>query len=131
AETDLFSHIRHMLWDTLPAFVLSLLIYWVITNTGASAQTGDLSVINNIQNGLNDLFVIHPLLLLMPVLTIVLMIKRAPAIPTLLSVSILGAFLAVFVQGTSPSTVMGIITDGFSSSSNVDEVNELLNQGGL
>src|SRR5699024_9533295 len=131
AETDLFSHIRHMLWDTLLAFGLSLFIYWVMTNTGSSAQTDNLAIIDNIQNGLNELFFIHPLLLLMPVLTIALMIKRAPAIPTLLGVSILGAVLAVFVQGTSPSTVMGIITDGFSSSSSVDEVNDLLNQGGL
>src|SRR5699024_4800071 len=83
------------------------------------------------QNGLNDLFLIHPLLLLMPILTIVLMIKRVPAIPTLLGVSLLGAVIAVFVQGTSPSTVMGIITNGFNSSSNVNEVNDLLNQGGL
>src|SRR5699024_1823935 len=109
----------------------SILLYWLMTNSGGGGSQSDIGIIDNMQNGINEGFIIHPLLLLMPVLTIALMIKRAPAIPTLLGVSILGAVLAVFVQGTSPSTVMGIITDGFSSSSNVDEVNELLNQGGL
>lgn len=131
SETDLFSHIRHMLWDTLPAFGVSILLYWIITNSGSASQVGDMAIIEKIQNGLGDLFYIHPLLLLMPVLTIILMIKRTPAIPTLLGVSFLGALLAIFVQGTAPSTVMGIITDGFNSSSSVDEVNDLLNQGGL
>lgn len=131
AETDLFSHIKHMLWDTLPAFGLSIILYWVITNTGSGSSSGDLAIIENMQEGLNDLFLIHPLLLLMPVLTIALMVKRAPAIPTLLGVSFLGALLAMVVQETSPGAVMQVITDGFNSTSSVDEVNELLNQGGL
>lgn len=131
AETDLFRHIKHMLWDTLPAFGLSIFVYWWITNTGNLAETRDMAIINNIQGELDDLFIIHPLLLLMPVLTIALMVKRVPAIPALLSVSFLGALLAVLVQGTSASTVMEVITDGFNSSSENDEVNELLNQGGL
>lgn len=131
AETDLFSHIKHMLWDTIPAFGLSLLVYWLITNTGQVSQTDDIAIIDNIQKGLDDLFLIHPLLLLMPVLTIILMLKRTPSIPTLLSVSFLGALLAMFVQNTPAGTVMEVITDGFNSSSEMDEVNELLNQGGL
>lgn len=131
AETDLFSHIKHMLWDTLPAFGLSILLYWLMTNSGGGGSQSDIGIIDNMQNGINEGFIIHPLLLLMPALTIALMIKKAPAIPTLLGVGILGALLAIFVQGMSPSAVMGIITDGFSSSSSVDDVNELLNQGGL
>src|SRR5699024_3202949 len=83
------------------------------------------------QNGINEGFIIHSLLLLMPAFTSSSMIKTAPPIPPLLGVGILGALLAIFVQGMSPSAVMRIITDGFSSSSSVDDVNELLNQGGL
>src|SRR5690625_6669009 len=45
AETDLFSHIRHMLWDTIPAFALSLIIYAVIsimTSNRDTAGTGEI-----------------------------------------------------------------------------------------
>src|SRR5699024_7757131 len=84
AETDLFSHIKHMLWDTIPAFVISIILYWIVSNSSNLASQVDTSVIGNIQSGLNDLFFIHPVLLAMPLLTIVLMALRAPAIPTLM-----------------------------------------------
>ena len=36
AETDLFSHVRHMLWDTIPAFIISLILYGIFS--GGSHQ---------------------------------------------------------------------------------------------
>ena len=38
AETDLFSHIKHMLWDTIPAFVISIILYWFVGNSGAATN---------------------------------------------------------------------------------------------
>jgi len=131
AETDLFSHIKHMLWDTIPAFVISIILYWIVSNSSNLASQVDTSVIGNIQSGLNDLFFIHPVLLAMPLLTIVLMALRAPAIPTLMGVSFLGAVIAVLVQGMTVSEVTQVITDGFNGSSSMDNVDELLNRGGL
>lgn len=131
AETDLFSHIKHMLWDTIPAFALSLLLYWIISNTTSISATSNVSTIGEIKTGLNELFTIHPLMLLMPIFTIALMIKRIPAIPTLIIVSTLGAILAVLVQGTSTSEIIQIITSGFASETGVADIDELLNRGGL
>ncbi|HLR02876.1 MAG TPA: Na+/H+ antiporter NhaC [Virgibacillus sp.] len=131
AETDLFSHIKHMLWDTIPAFILSILLYWVIGQASSAGTGADLDAIKTIQSGLSDLFIIHPLLLGMPVLTIFLMIKRAPAIPTLITVSILGALIAFFVQGMTITEIVNVTTDGFNSPSDVEDVDELLNRGGL
>lgn len=41
---NLFDHIRHMLWDTIPALVLSTILYWVIgmavTPTGTMDTAG-------------------------------------------------------------------------------------------
>ncbi|NEU32066.1 Na+/H+ antiporter NhaC [bacterium LRH843] len=131
AETDLFSHIKHMLWDTLPAFFLAIVMYWIISNTGAGSGSADINVIDTIKAGLNEVFLIHPLLLLMPLLTIVLMVLRIPAIPVLMSVSILGGILAVFVQGSSVSTIIQAMTSGYSVESGVDSLDSLLNRGGL
>ncbi|QUW21412.1 Na+/H+ antiporter NhaC [Sporosarcina sp. Marseille-Q4063] len=131
AETDLFSHIKHMLWDTIPAFFLSIILYWIVGNRILTTHIVDSDAINTIKIGLSDVFVIHPLLLLMPIFTIFLMIRRTPAIPALMSVGLLGAVLAVLVQGGSVSTVVKMMQSGFSINSGVDAVDSLLNHGGL
>ncbi|WP_246231557.1 Na+/H+ antiporter NhaC [Sporosarcina jiandibaonis] len=131
AETDLFSHIKHMLWDTIPAFFLSIILYWIVGNKILTNHIVDSNAINTIKIGLSDVFVIHPLLLLMPIFTIFLMIRRTPAIPALMSVGLLGALLAVLVQGRSVSTVVQMMQSGFSIESGIDAVDSLLNHGGL
>ncbi len=131
AETDLFSHIKHMLWDTIPAFVIAIILYWFVGNSGAATNAADTNGIDMIKTGLEGVFVIHPLLLLMPVFTIILMMKRVPAIPALTIVGLLGAILAVIVQGTSVSSIVQVMTSGFSVDSGVDAVDSLLNSGGL
>ena len=35
ADTDLFSHVKHMLWDTIPAFAISIYHVWIVSNTDA------------------------------------------------------------------------------------------------
>lgn len=131
AETDLFSHIKHMLWDTIPAFILAVILYAIINMATLSSQTMNVSEIARIQSSLNDLFIIHPLLLFMPILTIILMIKRIPAIPTLVLISFLGAILAIFVQGHTVTSIVQTMTVGFVSESGVQAVDLLLNSGGL
>ncbi|KAA0964827.1 Na+/H+ antiporter NhaC [Sporosarcina sp. ANT_H38] len=131
AETDLFSHIKHMLWDTIPAFVISIVLYWFVGISAVANNTADTSEIDLIIKGLESVFVIHPLLLLMPVFTIFLMMKRIPAIPALTIVGLLGAVLAVLVQGVSASSIVQVMTSGFSVDSGVATVDSLLNRGGL
>ena len=131
AETDLFSHIKHMLWDTIPAFVIAIILYWFVGNAGVATNAVDTNGINLIKTGLESVFVIHPLLLLMPVFTIILMMKRVPAIPALTIVGLLGAVLAVIVQGSSVSSIVQVMTSGFSVESGVAAVDSLLNNGGL
>lgn len=131
AETDLFSHIKHMLWDTIPAFVIALILYWFVGRSGAATHAVDTNDIDLLKTGLGDVFTIHPLLLLMPVFTIILMMIRVPAIPALTIVGLLGAVLAVIVQGSSISSIAKVMTSGFSVDSGVAAVDSLLNNGGL
>ncbi|WP_252504319.1 Na+/H+ antiporter NhaC [Sporosarcina sp. Marseille-Q4943] len=131
AETDLFSHIKHMLWDTIPAFAIALILYWFVGLSGAATHAVNANGIDLIKTGLGDVFTIHPLLLLMPVFTIVLMMMRVPAIPALTIVGLLGAVLAVIVQGSSISLIAQVMTSGFSVDSGIATVDSLLNKGGL
>lgn len=130
AETDLFSHVRHMLWDTIPAFIIAVALY-ALVGTRTVEGSIDTANIDMILNGIQNSFIIHPLLLLLPVLTIFLMIKKLPALPTLLFVGIIGGIISIVVQGDSISSMVNTMTNGFHTESGVKAVDSLLNRGGL
>ncbi|GIN41829.1 Na+/H+ antiporter NhaC [Heyndrickxia oleronia] len=130
AETDLFSHVRHMLWDTIPAFIISLILYGIFSG-GSHRHTIDTDKIDMILTGIQKSFLIHPFLLLLPVLTIILMMKRLPALPTLMIVGLFGGVLAYFIQGQSLTSIVNTMTNGFHAESGVKEVDALLNSGGI
>ncbi|MFW5432996.1 Na+/H+ antiporter NhaC [Paenibacillus apiarius] len=130
AETDLFSHVRHMLWDTIPAFIITVVLYSIFSN-GSNQHVVETDTINVILSGIQQTFTIHPLLLLLPVLTIFLMIRRLPALPTLLFVGLLGGILSILIQGESVTSMVNTMTNGFHAESGVKEVDSLLNRGGI
>ncbi|PIC63791.1 Na+/H+ antiporter NhaC [Sporosarcina sp. P13] len=130
-ETDVFAHIKHMLWDTIPAFLIAIIMYWFVGNTYAGVGAANSDVIDGIKAGLSDLFLIHPLLLLLPVLTIVLMMLRVPAIPALAGVGVLGGVVAVLVQDTTVSQIIQVMTSGFAVDSDIAAIDSLLNRGGM
>src|SRR5699024_1294302 len=53
------------------------------------------------------------------------------AIPTLIFMSVLGALVAVFLQGQSIANIFQTMTNGFTVDSEVKAVDILLNSGGL
>ncbi|GAV15474.1 Na+/H+ antiporter NhaC [Paenibacillus sp. chi10] len=130
ADTDLFSHVRHMLWDTIPAFIIAVALY-ALVGTRTVEGSVDTANIDMILTGIQNSFIIHPLLLLLPVLTIFLMIKKLPALPTLLFVGIIGGIISMVVQGDSISSMVNTMTNGFHTESGVKAVDSLLNRGGL
>ncbi|MFS0644406.1 Na+/H+ antiporter NhaC [Siminovitchia sp. 179-K 8D1 HS] len=130
ADTDLFSHIRHMLWDTVPAFAISLILYWVVgLNYSAGAATD--GKVQEIMQGLDKLFLINPLLLILPLLTFYVVYKRLPAVPSLIFISALGALIAFFVQGSSITQIVNVMTDGYTVDTGVETIDSLLNRGGI
>ncbi|HLR09644.1 MAG TPA: Na+/H+ antiporter NhaC [Bacillota bacterium] len=131
AETDLFSHVKHMLWDTLPAFFITIMFYGIISNSDNVIGTVDTSVITELKTGLTNAFVIHPLLLLIPVLAIILLAMRTPAIPALIGISMLGAILAIPVQKYAVGDIVQIMTNGFTKESGSADLDALLHHGGL
>ena len=80
---------------------------------------------------LQSQFLIHPLLLLPPLLVLVMVIFRIPALPGLLGAALLGILAALAVQGASLSSLLGTVMNGFSASTGVETVDTLLNRGGI
>lgn len=96
AGTDLFTHIRYMTYTTFPTLAVTLIIFLII---GFTMDTSVSSVsVAEMSNALSDKFYIHPWLLIVPVIVVVLIIKKVDAIPALLIASVLGGILAVVAQ---------------------------------
>jgi len=131
AGCTLFEHVGHMLWDTIPAFLGSLILYYFIGIKYATTTMTQPEELQAIFSGLEGAFNISPLLLLIPVITIFLAIKKVPAIPALISVSILGALCAMIFQGIGFGPVLNAITSGFKSQTGIKMVDSLLSRGGI
>ena len=128
----LFAHIRHMLWDTVPALLISAFLFWIIGGRiSADSNAANTEHQEALLSGLSEQFVIHPALLLVPVVAISLMLLRMPALVTLLCVSLLGAASALLVQGSTVTDILQAMTSGYSSATGVEFLDSLLNRGGI
>lgn len=127
----LFDHIKHMLWDTIPALIISAIIFWIIGGSISANSTPDTGQLDALISGLGDQFVIHPLLLLVPVAALAIMFLRMPAVPTLLLVSLMGALTAFFVQGSSVTAIMQSMSSGYASETGFEFIDDLLSNGGI
>lgn len=91
----LFTHIRNMLYTTVPSLVITLLIYFVAGIMGdASSASGDASVAaREVQEHLTDNFFISPWLLLIPLGVFFLIYKGLSATVVLFIGMMVGAFI--------------------------------------
>ncbi|QED46821.1 Na+/H+ antiporter NhaC [Cytobacillus dafuensis] len=129
-DTDLFVHIRHMLFTTIPGLVIALIAYAIM---GMKFKNGAMDTANIEQTiqVLQDSFVISPFLLIIPVLVIVLVAKKVPAIPALIVGILLGFLSQIFIQGGSISDAVASLQSGFVIKTGNVMVDELFNRGGL
>ena len=145
AGTDLFTHIRHMLWTSGPSIVLALALFVAAGLTAqAPSSVNDLTVV---LRALEDRFSIGPHLLLPVVLVLALVVKRVPAFPALVVGALTGAIFAGLFQST---TVLAFVDaphlarpvalvkgcwislfNGFTLNSGNDALDNLLSRGGM
>ena len=88
AGTPLFEHIKFMSVTTVPSFVITLIVFLVVSLMHASP---DAAQVADIASDLKASFNISPWLLLVPVITALLIVKKVSAIVTL--------FIAAFIAG--------------------------------
>lgn len=127
--SELFEHVRHMIYTTAPSFALALLLYLVV----GFRYGGDvhLEAVDVIVNGIQGGFHITPWLLIAPLLVVRMVIMRVPALPALAVGTLVGAGFASLMQGVSFARVLDIAYNGFVSETGVKSVDDLLSRGGL
>ena len=97
AGTNLFVHIRYMLYTTIPSMALALLLFLGIGLFSENTSPLDDSL-PNVLAVLDSYFVISPWLLLVPLSVIFLILRRVEAAPALLVGTIAGIVIALLVQ---------------------------------
>jgi NhaC family Na+:H+ antiporter len=130
AGTDVFTHVRHMVYTAAPAFVIALIMYALLGLRFAGGEF-DAQQIETMLSGMRANFTIHPLLLLPPALVIVMVVKKIPALPALLAGTVIGGICAMLAQSSSLADVIYAANNGFESATGVAAVDELLSGGGL
>ncbi|MCM1990859.1 Na+/H+ antiporter NhaC [Oceanirhabdus seepicola] len=130
AGTDLFTHIKHMIWTTGPALLISLVIYAILGIKFAGKQI-DAVQVNELLNGLQANFNINLLLFIPPILVIAIVVMKVPAIPGLIGGVILGGLFAWLFQGAGMSEIIGAAHYGYASSTGIEALDNLLTRGGL
>ena len=127
-QVDLFEHIRNMGWTTIPAFLISLVGYGILS---PNREIQELNQITTFQEGLLQTGMVHWYTLLPVVLLFILSIKKVPAIIALALTSIAAIGISYFFQYTPFGEVLNILFNGYTSNIGIEAIDSLLTRGGM
>jgi len=130
AGSDLFDHVKHMIYTTGPSLAIALILYGIL-GARYAGQELDVAQINQLLDGLSGQFAINPLLFIPPLVVILMVVFKIPAIPGLIGGVVLGAVFAAVFQGAGMSAIIEASHYGFVSETGIVEIDELLTRGGL
>tara|TARA_Y100000588_G_scaffold392451_1_gene504465 strand:- start:39360 stop:40781 length:1422 start_codon:yes stop_codon:yes gene_type:complete len=128
--SEIFEHIRHMMYTTIPGFCIALILYAGLGLYNAPA-TSSSSNLSSLLTTLETHYNLSPILLTAPFLILILVIYKVPAIPALLAGSVLGGVLACVFQGQGIGDILGSAKNGFVSQTGNEQVDNLLTRGGI
>lgn len=128
-DADLFKHIKHMMWSTVPAFVVSFFLFMVLGHTNRETS---LTAIREVTDILEANFTISFWSLIPLFLMLLCAWKKVPAILTIL-LNIAVAVGMIFIQNpqTSLSGLATVIESGFVATTGNQQIDSLLSRGGI
>lgn len=106
AGTDLFTHIRYMVYTTVPSMTLTLIIFLGI---GFKYDFAEATVnVEHVKNAIDGTFSTNPLLFLVPVILLTIIMLKVPPLPALFAGTLLGAIFAVIFQPEIITQISGV-----------------------
>ena len=142
-SVDLFAHIRHMLWTTLPAFCVALLFFSLIPSGAATAP----EQIAELKAAISQEFNVGVGVLIPLAVMIGLIWKRVPAYPAIMLATLTGILTALTLQSdvvrkfafiANPEATMPVVEGlwrtlfaGFEGTTTNEELNRLISKGGI
>ncbi len=104
AGTPLFTHIKFMMVTTIPSFVITLIIFLIVSLLHAEPSN---ALVTDFSNDLKHSFNVSPWLLLVPVLTGVLIARKVSAIATLFIAAVIAGVAALIFQPHAIGSIAG------------------------
>lgn len=109
AGAELFTHIKYMAITTVPTFIITLLLFFII---GLNIEVSGTPNVSDKLEAINNAFNISPWLMLVPLAVVVLIVKKTPPLVALLAGTLLAALTSVLAQ---PQILMSIAeTDSYN-----------------
>ncbi|HSP12379.1 MAG TPA: Na+/H+ antiporter NhaC [Salegentibacter sp.] len=143
AGTDLFTHIRYMTLTTVPTILITIAVFIIIgLNLEPTGITDTSTILRSIENS----FTISPWLFLVPIIVILLIVKKISPLIALLLGTLLGAAAALIFQPgivaqiagatelnfiSGYKGVMQAITVDTSVQTDNENLNDLFSSGGM
>lgn len=108
-NVPLFSHIKYLMFTTIPSIVITLVIFTVLgfSHTGTEAAR-----IDTYTTTLGNTFNITPWLMIVPVLTGIMIARKMPALIVLALSTMLAAIAAIIFQSNIVTGIGSAITEG-------------------
>ena len=144
--TDLFTHIRHMLWTTVPSILIALIVFTVLGFLRGPAVGGAAGLETMLQS-LSQTFTLGWYLLIPLGVVLFVIYKKVPAFPALLIGTLLGGVFAVvfqqevvlaYIGDTTLPRVLALLKGfwmalfaGYEASTGNSALDDLLTRGGM
>ena len=139
--TTLYEHIQHMLYTTLPGFVIASVVFFFAGQYGDVANVSEPQKVLDILAGLESLYNLNILLIVPPMMILWGAFTKKPVLPLMLAASALAIVIGIFVQGFSLQQALQAFVNGFNidmlnanghaTDGLVPDIAKLLNRGGL
>lgn len=128
--SSLIPHIKHMAWTTIPAYIITAILFFFIGlkySGGASVDAG----VAETTAVLAETFNIGWIALIPAIVVLILLILKKPAFTSILIGALVGGLIAVLNEGATISETLNTLYNGSSISSENEFLNQLLNRGGV
>ena len=143
AGGELFSHIRYMTYTTIPSIVITLIVFIFLSlglEVNGAVETESLNA------AIQERFFISPILFIVPVLVVLMIVKKTPPLIALLAGTLLGGVVALIFQPSLVASITGAhslnfengykglltaFTTDISVSTSNEALNDLFNSGGM
>ena len=144
---DLFDHIQHMLWTTVPAFIIAAVLF-VILGFGDATTAVSTDTIDATRAALQSEFNLSVAVFLPLLLLLGLAISKFPALPTIVAGALSGCIVAVLLQPdqfhnvahttaelapafTVFKVLWSVLADGYVADTGRGDLDVLLSNGGM
>jgi len=130
AGSNLFDHIKHMMWSATPAWLIGLFVYFLVGLKYGTDQVESESMALITQT-LKENFHFNILLLLPMVIVFYFAATKKPTIPGMLISSFIAGVLAIIFQKASIPEIATALNSGYQSNTGVEQVDQLISRGGM